>query len=273
MRTGFTIGRLFGIQIKIDWSWLLIFVLVTWNLSVVFGEIHTGWAIALRWSVALTAALLFFVSVLAHEMAHSLAAQAQGVPVRSIMLFLFGGVSNIQREPPSPRAEFFITIVGPVTSFVIGALITVAGVVLMPLPPTARLTVQEATALAAELSPLTTVLLWLGPINIFLGLFNLIPGFPLDGGRLLRSLLWAITDDLRRATRWASWVGQGIAWLMAGFYRLVLEHGGDSELPAGSGSRHIGRCSGVSPYAPRPAYRIGRIDRGCVGAQPFDGHR
>lgn len=210
-RTGFTVGRFFGIRINVDWSWLLIFILVAWNLGSLFGEIHPGWAGALRWSVALIAALLFFLSVLAHEMAHSLMARAQGIPVRSITLFLFGGVSNIQREPPSARAELFITIVGPITSLLIGLLVTAAGSVLAP---AVEVSLGDPTALAAQLSPLATVLLWLGPINIVLGLFNLIPGFPLDGGRLLRSLLWAVTDNLRRATRWASWVGQGIAWLM-----------------------------------------------------------
>jgi Zn-dependent protease/CBS domain-containing protein len=210
-RTGFTIGRFFGIRINVDWSWLLIFILVAWNLGSLFGNVHPDWARALRWSVALFAALLFFLSVLAHEMAHSLMARAQGIPVRSITLFLFGGVSNIQREPPSARAELLITIVGPITSIVIGLLVTAAGSALAPM---ADVSLGDPTAVAAQLSPLATVLLWLGPINIVLGLFNLIPGFPLDGGRLRRSLLWAVTDSLRRATRWASSVGQFIAWLM-----------------------------------------------------------
>lgn len=212
MRTDFTIGRLLGIRIKIDWSWLLIFILVAWNLSTLFGEIHQTWSLTIRWGVALIGALLFFLSVLAHEMAHSLMAQRQGVPVRSITLFLFGGVSNIQREPPSPGAELLITIVGPITSIIIGILATTAGAALAPLGT--ELSLSDPTAMASQLSPVATVLLWLGPINVFLGLFNLIPGFPLDGGRLLRSLLWEITNNLRRATRLAAWVGQGFAWLM-----------------------------------------------------------
>jgi len=211
-RTGFTVGRFFGIRINIDWSWLLIFILIAWSLSALFGEIHANWSIALRWTIALVAALLFFASVLAHELAHSMMAQAQGVPVRSITLFLFGGVSNIQQEPPSPRAELLITIVGPITSIVIGLLVTFAGRALAPM--SANLNLDDPTTLASQLSPLATMLLWLGPINIFLGLFNLIPGFPLDGGRLLRSLLWSITGNLRRATRWAARVGRIIAWLM-----------------------------------------------------------
>lgn len=211
MRSGFRIGRIFGIDINIDWSWLFIFLLVTWNLSAVFGQLHSDWGLGLRWGVALIAALLFFASVLAHELAHSLMARAQGVPVRSITLFLFGGVSNIQRHPPSPSAEFLIAIVGPMTSIVLGVLFILISGARSGLLDAAMASPSEAVA---QLDPLSTLLLWLGPINIILGIFNLIPGFPLDGGRVLRSILWAITENLRRATRWASWVGQGIAWLM-----------------------------------------------------------
>ena len=208
---GFSIGRLFGININIDWSWLFIFLLITWQLSTVFGNFHPEWDTVLRWGTALIASLLFFASVLAHELAHSLMARAQGIPVRNITLFLFGGVSNIQREPPSPRAEFLITIVGPVTSIVLGFLfILLAGLT----TGSVDVTLAEPMQIFADLNPLSTLLFWLGPINIVLGLFNLIPGFPLDGGRILRSILWALTDNLRRATRWASWVGQAIAWLM-----------------------------------------------------------
>jgi Zn-dependent protease/CBS domain-containing protein len=211
IRSGFRIGRIFGIEIYIDWSWFFIFLLVTWNLSVIFGSMRPDWGTGLRWGLALAASLLFFASVLAHELAHSLMARAQGVPVRNITLFLFGGVSNIQRHPPSPQAEFLISIVGPITSILLGALfIFLAGNRMGQ----TGLPITSPQALIGHLDPLGILLLWLGPINIVLGIFNLIPGFPLDGGRILRSILWAITDNLRRATRWASWVGQGIAWLM-----------------------------------------------------------
>ncbi|HBY94417.1 MAG: site-2 protease family protein [Ardenticatenaceae bacterium] len=211
MRGGFRIGRLFGINIGIDWSWLLIFLLVTWNLATVFSQVHPAWGPALNWGIAAVAAILFFASVLAHELAHSLVAKAQGLPVRNITLFLFGGVSNIEREPPSPGAEFLITVVGPITSIVLGVLFIIAANLSAGGLQRAMINPQRALA---GLDPLTTLLLWLGPINILVGIFNLIPGFPLDGGRLLRSILWAITNNLRRATRWASYVGQAIAWLM-----------------------------------------------------------
>lgn len=209
MRNGFRIGQIFGIEIDIDWSWLLIFFLIAWNLGTNFSLLHPNWGSSLVWVTAIAAALLFFVSVLLHELAHSLVALSQGVPVRNITLFLFGGVSDIQREPPSPRAEFLITIVGPITSFVIGAvLLLVAGVSANPVD-----TMVGSSSALIGLSPVATGLLWLGSINLLLAVFNLIPGFPLDGGRVLRSILWGITGDLRRATRWASGVGQIVAWL------------------------------------------------------------
>src|SRR5262249_2773407 len=158
MRNGLHIGRLFGINIYVDWSWLLIFLLVTWNLATQFAQIHPTWGPELTWGLAIVAALLFFASVLAHELAHSLVARAQGIPVRSITLFLFGGVSNIQQEPPSPRAEFLVAIVGPLTSLAIGVICLLAARLLAPLPADAAM--NPGPVLVA-LTPLTTVLLWL----------------------------------------------------------------------------------------------------------------
>jgi Zn-dependent protease/CBS domain-containing protein len=196
----------------VDWSWLLIFVLVTWNLAMVFASAHPDWGSWLATGIALIAAILFFISVLVHELAHSLVAKARGMPVRQIKLFLFGGVSNIEREPPSPGAEFLMALVGPLTSIVLGLALVLAGGFTAPVGEA----VTDPQGVVAQLSPLTTLLMWLGSINIFLGFFNLVPGFPLDGGRILRSIFWAASDDLRSATRWASWIGQGIAWLMIG---------------------------------------------------------
>ncbi|MBS3752304.1 MAG: site-2 protease family protein [Anaerolineales bacterium] len=211
MGNNIRIGKIFGIKIKINWSWLFILVLVTWNLTNLFGSLHPEWTIQKRFLTAFSAAILFFASVLAHELAHSLMARARGVPVQGITLFLFGGVSSIQRHPDSPLSEFLITIVGPATSIILGIFfIAVSGVGFQELD----LQVENASDIISQLKPLPTLLLWLGPINLLLGVFNMIPGFPLDGGRVLRSILWSITEDLRKATRWASWVGQTIAWLM-----------------------------------------------------------
>jgi Zn-dependent protease/CBS domain-containing protein len=172
---------------------------------------HPTWGLGLSWGVAITAALLFFASVLGHELAHSIVAQAQSIPVRHITLFLFGGVANIQQEPGSPRVEFLLAVVGPLTSLIIGGVCLLAAGLTAPLSTEAML--NPGLALAA-LSPLTTLLLWLGSTNLILGFFNLLPGFPLDGGRVLRAILWEVTGNFRTATRWAAGVGQGLAWLL-----------------------------------------------------------
>ncbi len=211
MRSGFAIGRLFGVQIYIDWSWIFIFLLLVWQFGGgVLPAWHPDWPPALTWGTAILLAFLFFASVLAHELAHSLMAKARGLPVRRITLFVFGGVSSIEGEPPSPGAEFQIAIVGPVISLVLGAILLLLGGWNVSRVSNAM---HHPVQVEAQLGPGTTILLWLGQINILLGLFNLIPGFPLDGGRVLRSLLWALTHNLRQATRWAAWVGQAIAWL------------------------------------------------------------
>lgn len=219
MPRGFRVGKLFGIDIRIDWSWLFIFLLVTWNLSATFQQQHPGWSIVAQWGLGLVASLLFFASVLVHELAHSLVARARGTEVSSITLFLFGGVSNIQRNPDTPASEFLITIVGPLTSFVLGIIFLVAA---GPQIPSIQ-NIGQVSQILGQLGPAATIFMLLGSVNIVLGLFNLIPGFPLDGGRVLRSILWGITGDLRRSTRWASSVGQAIAWLMiAGGIAMVF---------------------------------------------------
>lgn len=211
MRGGFRIGQIFGINIRIDWSWIFIFLLITWNLAAsVLPQWHPAWGLALNWTIAVAASLLFFASVLAHELSHSLVAKARGLPVRRITLFLFGGVSNIEREPPSPGTEFLMAVVGPITSILLGVIFLLLG---RASAGEMRNLVTDPTQAFTHLSPLATLLFWLGPINILVGCFNLIPGFPLDGGRILRSILWAATKNLHQATRWASGIGQVIAWL------------------------------------------------------------
>ena len=211
MGKGIRIAKLFGINIEVDWSWLLILLLVVWNLSTTFAQVHSDWSTLFTVVLGILAALLFFLSVLLHELAHSLVAKSQGLPVNNITLFLFGGVSNIREEPKSPGNEFAMAILGPVTSIVIGlVLLLLAGVGLQM----QNLSQLDPMEFLQDLGALRTLAVWLGSINVILGVFNLIPGFPLDGGRVLRSIIWAITDNLRTATRWASYVGQGIAWLM-----------------------------------------------------------
>lgn len=218
MTTGFRIGKMFGISIHVDWSWLVIFGLVSWSLSATFEQVHPGWSISLRWGMAMLAAFLFFVSVLAHELAHSLAALARNVPVQNITLFMFGGVSNIQKEPATPAEELVITIVGPLTSLFLGSVFLVIGAGSYTVPES----MMTASSLLGRLQPLNTILAWLGSINIMVGFFNLIPAFPLDGGRIVRALLWAISGDMRIATRLAALLGQGIGWTMMAAGTLMM---------------------------------------------------
>ncbi len=189
---GFEIGSILGIAIFIDPSWIFIFLLITWSLISGFSSSHPDWSLAVRLSTAVVASLLFFASVLVHELSHSVVARARGLPVRNITLFLFGGVSNLEREPASAATEFLMAIVGPLSSLLLGALFLALG------SADARATLaSHPLATFSHLGPLATLLLWLGSVNVLLGLFNLVPGFPLDGGRVLRSLLWATTKDLQ----------------------------------------------------------------------------
>ena len=209
---GFRIGRLFGIDIRLDWSWALIFLLLTWNLVAVFARWHPDWSPVETALVAALASIIFFACVLLHELAHSAVATGFGMRVRGITLFLFGGVSNIEREPPTAKAELFIAIVGPLTSVVLGVIFLVlAGASVHGIDFS-----QSPRAIVGSLGPATTLLLWLGPMNVFVGLFNCIPAFPLDGGRVLRAILWLVTGSLRKATRAASFVGQLVAWAFVG---------------------------------------------------------
>jgi Zn-dependent protease/CBS domain-containing protein len=211
---GWRVGSLFGIDICLDSSLVLIFGLIVYMLGTgLLPEWHPDWDGATRWFVALAAGVLFFASLLAHELAHSLMSRRYGVEVRRITLFLFGGMAEMEEEPREPRAEFFVAIVGPATSLALGVLFSLGAATLAGPDFAARLQEDQAAALAS-LSPLATLLLWLGPVNTLLGLFNLVPGFPLDGGRVFRAVMWWLTGDLQRATAMASAAGRLFGWAL-----------------------------------------------------------
>ena len=197
MKTTWRIGKVFGIDINIDSSWLIIFALVIWTLAgSYFPQQYPRWPTWLHWTVGVITSILFFGSVLGHELAHSVVAIRQGEEVRSITLFIFGGVARIAEEPDKPLKELLMAIVGPLFSMVIG----IAFGVLWFLT-------------RGFFQPLSALAQYLAMINVSLALFNLIPGFPLDGGRVLRALIWGLSGNLKLATRLASWAGRGIAFL------------------------------------------------------------
>ena len=215
--TGIRLGFIHGIEIRLDVSVLIIFTLVVYGLGAgLFPDWHPDWGYGITWSTAFGAGILLFASLLAHELAHSIVAQARGIAVPRITLFVFGGLSEMEREPETPAAEFAIAIVGPLTSFFLGTVFSLAAFMLGGLDFGAELERDPETALAS-LGPLATLLIWLGPVNLILGVFNLIPGFPLDGGRVFRATLWWLHGDLRRATEWAANVGRAFAWMLMGF--------------------------------------------------------
>ena len=213
-RQSLRLGKLFDIEVRIDSSLTIIFALIVYMLGAsAFPSWHPEWPAKVTWLTAGVAGILFFASVLAHEMAHSLMARQFGIEVRRITLFLFGGMAEIEEEPNSPRAEFIIAIVGPLTSIFIGFLCIAFGSQLAGADLLSLFAEDQKAALSA-LSPTATVCLWLGSTNFVLGIFNLVPGFPLDGGRVLRSIIWWLTGDQRRATRFASNAGRLFGWFL-----------------------------------------------------------
>ena len=196
--TSWRVARIAGIEVRIDSSWAVIALLITYSmylrLSVLYPELSGGGAVAL----AILSAVLFFGSVLVHEFAHALVSQARGIRVQDITLFLFGGATRARVESRGPGDEFLIALVGPLTSGLLAGLFWIVA------------------GLGSDVlsRPLTGTLGYLAWTNLLLAAFNLVPGFPLDGGRLLRSAIWKATGSLPRATRIASLAGQAVGWLL-----------------------------------------------------------
>jgi len=196
MKHSIRIGRVFGIDINVDSSWFIIFILFTWTLaSSYFPGRFPEWPVPRHWLFGAITSLLLFASVLFHELAHSLVAIRQGEKVESITLFILGGVAQISGEPKQPSREFVMALAGPVASIALAFFFMVISLLI--------------NGWSAALGAVT---LYLSILNVALAVFNLLPGFPMDGGRVLRSIIWSFTDDLEKATRIASRVGQGFAF-------------------------------------------------------------
>jgi Zn-dependent protease len=211
-RNAIPLGRILGIPIGLDYSWFLIFGLLTWSLATSYYPAEfKNWPVVQYWIIGAVTTILMFGSVLLHELGHSVVAMRYKIPVRSITLFIFGGVAQIGAEPPSAISEFWIAIAGPVTSFALalffGLLQSVVG----------------------ALAPVLALAKYLAYINGTLALFNLIPGFPLDGGRVFRAIVWGSTHSLRRATLIAATLGRFIAYLfiIVGVWQMVTGHFGN----------------------------------------------
>ena len=210
MKSPFVIGRIAGIEIGVHYSWPFAFLIITVFLGLsVFPSSYPQWATMTHWVVAAVAALALFASVLAHELAHSFVALAKGLEVRSITLFIFGGASNLGADTEKPGDEFQVSIAGPLMSLLIGGLALFAWRSMAP--DTSR-----------EAQPVDALLFYLGWMNVGVGLFNLLPGLPLDGGRVLRSIVWQATGNMERATTVASRAGQVVGWLIVAYGVYVM---------------------------------------------------
>jgi Zn-dependent protease/CBS domain-containing protein len=193
------LGRLFGVPLGLHFSWFVIALLILLSLAERFGALHPDWGAFTAWVTAAATTLLFFVTLVLHEMAHALVARSHGLPVRSITLFALGGVAQIDKEANDAQSELRIGIAGPVASMVLGGGCLGLAHALGWAPP------------AEAPSPALAALVWLGYINVSLALFNLIPAYPMDGGRILRAALWRLKRDVVWATRWSARVGQALA--------------------------------------------------------------
>ncbi|HJP92879.1 MAG TPA: site-2 protease family protein [Pyrinomonadaceae bacterium] len=210
MQAQIKLGRVFGVQIGLHYSWLIIALLVMLSLAGQFHSTNPQWSEGTIWATAIITGVLFFVAIILHELSHAAVANARGLPVRSITLFALGGVAQIEKDAADAKTEFWMAIVGPIASVIIGVLCLLLAWALGWAP------------LGTPATPAVAMLMWLGVINIGLAIFNLIPGYPLDGGRVLRAIIWWSTGDVTRSTRIASLVGQFVAFtfIVFGIFRF-----------------------------------------------------
>jgi len=193
MGGAFNLGKVFGIQLRLHYSWFIIFALLA------FALVAPHWSSGFWWGIGIITCLLFFASVIAHELAHSLVGRANGIPIKSITLFIFGGIAQMTKEAASPNAELKMAAAGPACSAAIGGMCFLIWSFNSGMPV-----------------PVANMVWWLMFMNLALATFNMIPGFPLDGGRVLRATLWRFTGDYKRSTRIATRVGEGVGYAFIG---------------------------------------------------------
>ncbi len=255
------VARLLGVDIRVHLSWFLIFGLVLLSLSDrVLPALRPTWSGQKTIIVAAVAALLFFASVLAHELAHAVVARRFRMPVSSITLFLLGGVANLAKEPPSARAELLMAIAGPMTSLAIGG----AGLGIAQLA-------SGATGTFLVLDPVEVVASYLGLINLALAAFNMVPGFPLDGGRVLRSIVWGVLRDRSRATRVAARGGQLVAGLLVvfGVWRAFAQNDTFGAVWMGMIAYFLYNAASSSLEQDRVAHAVGGVRVGSLMTTQF----
>jgi Zn-dependent protease/CBS domain-containing protein len=209
MKASIKLFRIAGIDIGIHYTWFFIFIFFCWTLAQGYlPQAHPGWSDTAYWITGAITSLLLFVSVLVHELAHSLVARSRGLPVTSITLFILGGVSNLEEEPKKPMVEFVMALAGPATSLILALIFWVITLAVGP--------VNEPNYVMA-------VIAFLAYMNLVLGIFNLLPGFPMDGGRVLRSIIWGSTHSLSKATNIAARIGQAFGWalIIYGIYLVI----------------------------------------------------
>ena len=214
MKAQIKLGRIFGIEIGLHYSWVVIAALIIFSLAGYFREANPQWGSRTIWISAFIAGVLFFLSIVVHELAHSVVARSRGLTVKSITLFALGGVAQIENEATEPNTEFWMGIVGPISSVVIGVIFLAMALLF------------GWTPMAATDTPSLAILVWLGYINISLAIFNMIPGFPMDGGRVLRAVIWWVTGSADRSTMAAARAGQLIAVGLIVFGIILLFTGG-----------------------------------------------
>ena len=210
MKAQIRLGSVFGVRIGLHYSWVIIAFLISLSLVGHFRMNNPEWGNSVIWTTSIFTSLLFFLTIVVHELSHAIVAKSHGLPVRSITLFALGGVAEIEKEARDARTEFWLGIIGPITSFVIGIICLALLYGFGWRPPNFPGT------------PLLAMLMWIGYINIMLAVFNMVPGFPLDGGRVLRALVWWITGDAGRATKISATLGQlvAFAFIIFGIYRF-----------------------------------------------------